>query len=82
MTAFQDPRPRHPSGAGKRSADALRTALRALRNVHDEQIRMWETFYRVSTWDPRPEAPAREPGPGRAGPKPRPPADGSGARAA
>lgn len=47
---------------------ALRTTLRALRNVHDEQMRMWEAFYRVSTWDTRPDAPVREPGPARAGP--------------
>lgn len=40
----------------------LRTALRALRNVHDEQMCMWETFYRVSTWDTRPEAPSGSPG--------------------
>jgi hypothetical protein len=78
MTAIQAPHPQHRPGAGERSMGALRTALRTLRNVHDEQMRMWDTFYRVSTWDTRPEAPDREPGPAQAGP-----ADGgSGARAA
>jgi hypothetical protein len=61
---------------------ALRTAFRALRNVHDEQMRMWEAFYRVGTWDTRPEAPVRRPGPARAGPHSSPAADGSGAQAA
>ena len=82
MTAIQDPRPQHRPGAGERSMDALRTTLRALRNVHDEQMRTWGAFYRVSTWDTRPEAPDREPGPAQAGPHPGPAADGSGARAA
>ncbi len=62
--------------------DALRTALRALRNVHDEQMRMWEAFYRVSTWDTRPDAPVRETGPARTGRHPGPAAGGSGAQAA
>lgn len=83
MTAIQDPRPQHqPRGAGERSMGALRTALRALRNVHDEQMRMWEAFYRVSTWDTRPEAPIREAGPAQARPYPGPAANGSEDRAA
>ncbi len=61
---------------------ALSTALRALRNVHDEQMRMWEAFYRVSTWDTRPEAPVRERGPARTGPNPGLGVRGGGARAA
>lgn len=81
MTTIQDPRPQHRPGAGQRSMDALRTALRALRNVHDEQMRMWEAFRRVDTWDTRPEAPVREPGPAQAGPDASP-AAGGGARAA
>lgn len=81
MTAIRDPRPQR-SGAGERSVDALRAALRALRNVQDEQMRMWEAFYRVRTWDTRPEAPVRESGPARTGSGSSAAADGSRARAA
>ena len=77
MTAIQDSRPQHRPGVGERSMGALRTALRALRYVHDEQMRMWEAFYRVSTWDTRPEAPIRERGPAQAGSDASPAADGS-----
>lgn len=82
MTAIQDPRPQHRSGAGARSREALTAALRALRHVQDEQMRMWEAFYRISTWDTRPHAPA--PGHARSAPgsDSRPPADASGTRAA
>ena len=56
MTLIQDRRPQRRSGAGKRSTGTLRSVLRALRRVHDEQMRMWEAFYRVSTPDTSPEA--------------------------
>lgn len=60
MTASKDPHPQHRSDAGARSMEALRAALRALRRVQDEQMRMWEAFYRTSTWDPNPQARATE----------------------
>lgn len=82
MTANQDPRPQHRPGAGEPSMHTLRTALRALRNAHDEQMRMWEAFYRVSTWDTRPDALVLKPSPARTGSDPSCAADASGGRAA
>ena len=65
MTTAQAPRSQHRSGAGPRSLQALSAALRALRHVQDEQMRMWEGFYKASTWDTRPQLhdPDRAPAP-------------------
>ena len=79
MTAIQDLRPPHRPGASQRSMSALRAALRALRDIHDEQMRMWEPFYRISTRDARPEVPPQD---STAGPNKSPAADVSGDRAA
>lgn len=61
MTAVQDSRPRHRPGAGERPVGALKTALRAFGNVHDEQMRMWEAFRRVGTQGTGPGDPGSEP---------------------
>jgi hypothetical protein len=82
MTAIRDPRPQQRSCVGERSADALGAAFRSLRKVQDEQMRMWEAFYRVRIWDRRPEALVRESGPARTGSGSSAAADGSRARAA
>jgi hypothetical protein len=81
MTVIQDRHPRHQLGA-RHLSDTLKTAIRGVRKVQDEQTRMWNAFYRVE-----PSAPARKPPAGKSqhdlpGPDPGQAADGGNAQAA
>ena len=59
ITAIQDRCPRRRPGSGRLTC-ALKTVIRGLRKVQDEQMRTWEAFYRVE-----PGAPAPKPQPGK-----------------
>ena len=72
MTATQALRPRRPRGAGERSVVALKTTIRALRKAQDEQMRMWEAFYRVAPRTAAPESGSGGPGPTQEDPAARP----------
>ena len=47
MSTTHSPQPEHQPRTGVQSTHALRAAIRGLRTLHDEQMLMWEAFFRT-----------------------------------